>query len=91
MINERLESEGTTRSSDADMYIIYENLKPELIVMYSVVDNTWEMVAIDKDGQRIQGYPVPTKKELGKMKFSQDKKFATDAYGRSYKVMEKYC
>ena len=91
MINERLESEGTNRSSDADMYIIYENLKPELIVMYSVVDNTWEMIAVDKNGQRIQGYPVPTKKDLGKMKFSQDKKFATDAYGRSYKVMEKYC
>jgi hypothetical protein len=90
MINERLENEGTSRSAEAELYIAYENLKPELLVMYSVIDNTWEMVAVDKDGQRIQGYPVPSKKDLGKMKFSQDKKFATDAYGRSYKVMEKY-
>ena len=91
MINERLENEGTSRSIEAEKYIIYENMKPELIVTYSVVNNTWEMVAVDKDGQIIQGFPVPSKKDLGKMKFSQDKKFATDAYGRSYKVVEKYC
>lgn len=91
MINERLENEGTTRSIEAEKYIIYENMKPELIVTFSVVNNTWEMVAVDKDGQIIQGFPVPSKKDLGKMKFSQDKKFATDAYGRSYKVVEKYC
>lgn len=91
MINERLENEGTARSIEAEKYIIYENMKPELIVTYSVVNNTWEMVAVDKDGQIIQGFPVPSKKDLGKMKFSQDKKFATDAYGRSYKVVEKYC
>lgn len=91
MINERLENEGTARSIEAEKYIIYENMKPELIVTFSVVNNTWEMVAVDKDGQIIQGFPVPSKKDLGKMKFSQDKKFATDAYGRSYKVVEKYC
>lgn len=91
MINERLENEGAARSIEAEKYIIYENMKPELIVTYSVVNNTWEMVAVDKDGQIIQGFPVPSKKDLGKMKFSQDKKFATDAYGRSYKVVEKYC
>ena len=90
MINDRLENEGFNRSADADKYIIYENLKPELMIMYSVLDNTWEIIAVDKDGQRIIDYPVPTKKDLGKMKFSADKRFATDAYGRSYKVMEKY-
>lgn len=90
-INERLENEGITRTNEADMYIIYENMKPELIVMYSVMDNSWEVIAVDKDGQRIQGYPVPNKKDLGKVKFSSDKKYMTDAYGRSYKVMEKYC
>lgn len=91
MINERLENEGVARSIEAEKYIIYENMKPELIITFSVVNNTWEMVAVDKDGQIIQGFPVPSKKDLGKMKFSQDKKFATDAYGRSYKVVEKYC
>lgn len=91
VINERLENEGITRTNEADMYIIYENMKPELIVMYSVMDNSWEVIAVDKDGQRIQGYPVPKKSDLGKVKFSSDKKYMTDAYGRSYKVMEKYC
>lgn len=90
MINERLSNEGNGRSVEAEKYIIYENLKPELVIMYSVLDNTWEMIAQDKDGQRIIDYPVPTKKELGKMKFSTDRKFATDSYGRSYKVIEKY-
>ena len=90
MINERLSNEGNGRSIEAEKYIIYENLKPELVIMYSVLDNSWEMIAQDKDGQRIIDYPVPTKKELGKMKFSSDRKFATDSYGRSYKVIEKY-
>ena len=90
MINERLSNEGNGRSVEAEKYIIYENLKPELVIMYSVLDNSWEMIAQDKDGQRIIDYPVPTKKDLGKMKFSSDRKFATDSYGRSYKVIEKY-
>lgn len=88
-INERLMNESS-RSAEGDKYIIYENLQPELVIMYNVLDNSWDMIAVDKDGQRIIDYPVPTKKELGKMKFSSDHKFATDAYGRSYKCMEKY-
>ena len=89
-ISERLMNENTGRSSDSNKYIMYENLKPELVVLYNVMDNSWEMVAIDKDGQRIVDYPIPTRKELGKMKFSSDHRFATDAYGRSYKCTEKY-
>ena len=91
MINDRLESEGYTRSEEADKYIIYENLKPELRVLRSAVDNTWEVIAVDKDEHRIQGYPVPDRKSLGRCKFSADGKWMTDAYGRSYKVIEKFC
>ena len=90
MISERLSNEGLNRSIEADKYILYENLKPELVILYCVLDNSWEIIAQDKDGQRILDYPVPTKKDLGKMKFSTDRKFATDSYGRSYKVIEKY-
>ena len=89
-INERLMNEESNRSAEADKYIIYENLKPEYVIMFNVMDNTWEVVAIDKDGQRIPDYPVPTRRDLGKVKFSHDNRFATDAYGRTYKVMEKY-
>lgn len=91
-INERLNNEdnNTKRSIEADKYIMYENLKPELCVLFNNLDNTWEMVAMDKDGQRIIDYPVPTRKELGKVKFSSDRRFMTDGYGRSYKCIEKY-
>ena len=90
-INDRLENEGFIRSEEADKYIIYENLKPELRVLRSAVDNTWEIIAVDKDDQRILGYPVPDRKSLGKCKFSADGNYMTDAYGRSYKVIEKFC
>ena len=89
-INERLMNEETNRSSTADKYIIYENLKPEYVILFNVMDNSWEVVAVDKDGQRIPDYPVPTRRDLGKVKFSHDNRYATDAYGRTYKVMEKY-
>ena len=91
IINDRLENEGCIRSEEADKYIIYENLKPELRILRSAADNTWEVIAVDKDEHRIIDYPVPSKRDLGKMKFSADGKYATDAYGRSYRVIEKFC
>ena len=91
MINDRLESEGYVRSEEADKYIIYENLKPELRILRSAVDNSWEVIAVDKDEQRIIDYPVPDRKSLGRCKFSADGHWMTDAYGRSYKVIEKFC
>ena len=89
-ISERLMNEDRTRSDEAEKYIIYENLKPEYVILRSALDNSWEVIAVDKDGQRIPDYPVPSKKDLGRMKFSQDGRFATDAFGRSYKCMTKY-
>ena len=93
IINERLEKEVglNSRSVEAEKYIIYENLKPEIKILRNTMDNTWEIIAVDKDGQRIPDYPVPSKAELKKMKFSADGAWATDAYGRSYKVIEKFC
>ena len=91
MINERLENEGSSRSSEADLYIIYENLKPEIKILRNTMDNSWEVIAVDKDCQRIVNYPVPERKSLGKCKFSADGLWMTDAYGRSYKVIEKFC
>ena len=89
-ISERLMNEDRTRSDEAEKYIIYENLKPEYVILRSALDNSWEVIAVDKDGQRIPDYPVPSKKDLDRMKFSQDGRFATDAFGRSYKCMTKY-
>ena len=89
-INERLLNEDSLRSTEAEKYIIYENLQPEYKILRSAMDNSWEVIAVDKDGHRIHDYPVPSKKDLGRMKFSADGNFATDAYGRSYKVIEHY-
>ena len=89
-ISERLMNEDNSRSTEAEKYIIYENLQPEYKILRSAMDNSWEVIAVDKDGHRIHDYPVPSKKDLGRMKFSADGNFATDAYGRSYKVIEHY-
>ena len=89
-IAERLMNEDSNRSTEAEKYIIYENLKPEYKILRSAVDNTWEVIAVDKDGQRIPDYPVPTRAQLGRCKFSSDGAWMTDAYGRSYKVIEKF-
>ena len=89
-ISERLMNEDSLRSIEAEKYIIYENLQPEYKILRSAMDNTWEVIAVDKDGHRIHDYPVPIKKDLGRMKFSSDGNYATDAYGRSYKVIEHY-
>lgn len=93
-IAERLEKEHfdnfDRRSEDADKYIMYENMQVELVIKFNVMTNDWEMIAIDKNGQQIFDYPIPTRKELGKVKFSADHKYATDQYGRSYKCLEVY-
>lgn len=89
-ISERLMNEDSSRSTETEKYIIYENLQPEYKILRSAMDNSWEVIAVDKDGHRIHDYPVPSKKDLGRMKFSADGNYATDAYGRSYKVIEHY-
>lgn len=89
-ISERLESEGTTRSDEANKYIAYENLKVDLAIKLNALDNEWKVIAIDKHGQEVLDYPVPTRAELGKVKFSSDNKYASDKFGRSYKVLEVY-
>lgn len=89
-ISERLEEEDVGRSEDGDKYIRYEHMKVDLVIKFNVLNNDWDVVAIDKDGQQVIDYPVPTKKELGKVKFSSDNKYATDKFGRSFKVIEIY-
>ena len=90
-IAERLEEEGyDKRSDEGEKYIRYENMQVVLVIKFNVLNNDWEVVAIDKDGQQVTDYPVPSKQELGKVKFSSDNKYATDKFGRSFKVIEVY-
>lgn len=89
-IAKRLEENGTNRSEEGSKYILYENMNVELKIKFNVMNNDWKVVAINDQGQEIMDYPTPTKADLGKVKFSSDNKFATDKYGRSYKVIEIY-
>lgn len=89
-IAKRLEENGTNRSEEGSKYILYENMNVELKIKFNVMNNEWKVVAINDQGQEIMDYPTPTKADLGKVKFSSDNKFATDKYGRSYKVIEIY-
>lgn len=89
-IAERLSAENSGRSVEGDKYIAYENMNVDQIVKYCISDNTWELIAVDEHGQQVIDFPVPTRKELGKVKFSTDNRFMTDQFGRSYKVVEKY-
>lgn len=89
-ISERLQQEGVSRSEEADKYIMYENLNAKLIVKYNVLNNDWKIVAVDEYDQEILDYPVPTRQELGKVKFSADNRYMTDKYSRTYQVIEIY-
>ena len=88
-IASRLEKENNPfRSSDGSKYIEYENLEVKLHIKKCVDTGELEFVALDKDKQQIFDYPVPTKRDVGKMKFSPDGTYATDSRGRSYRVTE---
>lgn len=90
MIEERLSSE-TNRyrdSEDGDTYIRYENLGVKLYIKRCIDSGEWDIIALDKNKQQIFDYPIPDKDSLGKMKFSDDGTYASDKFGRSYKVIE---
>lgn len=89
-ISKRLEESNNIRSEEGSKYIKYENMNVELKIKFNVGNNEWKVIAVDGQGQEILDYPTPTKADLGKIKFSSDNKFATDKYGRSYKVIEIY-
>ena len=88
-IAKRLEQE-TDRSDEANKYILYENLNVELKIKYNAVNDDWRIIAVGDNGNEVLDYPIPDKKDLGKVKFSADHKYATDKFGRSYKVIEIY-
>ena len=88
-ISKRLEG-NNDRSIEADKYIIYENMNVDLRIKYNAVNDDWRVIAVTEDGQELADYPIPDKKDLGKVKFSADHKYATDKFGRSYKVIEYY-
>ena len=89
MIEERLEnSDFKLRSEEADKYIEYENMGVQIKIKRCIDTNEWEFIAVDRHNQQIFGYPLPTKKSVGTIKFSSDGSYATDDLGRTYSVVE---
>jgi len=86
---DRLDSdENPYRSSEGSKYIEYENDDVKLHVKKCIDTGEWEFVALTKTGKQLYDYPLPSKRDAGRMKFSDDGNYATDAKGRMYNVIE---
>jgi hypothetical protein len=89
LIEERLETEQNHfRSENGSKYIQYENLGVKIKVKRCIDTGEWEFIAVDRDNQIVYDYPLPNKRDVGKMKFSDT--YATDERGRSYALVEYY-
>ena len=89
ILMDRLESSGNpNRSIAGSKYIEYENKGVKIYVKKCIDTGEWEFVAIDKSKQQIDDYPLPTKRDAGRMRFSDDGTYATDSKGRIYSVIE---
>lgn len=88
-IEERLETEGNPfRSEAGSKYIQYENRGVKICIKRCIDTGEWEFIAIDRDNQQVFDYPLPRKRDVGKVRFSDDGRYATDERGRTYKVIE---
>lgn len=86
---DRLEVDGNPYRSEAGTkYIEYEGKGVKLYVKKCIDTGEWEFVAIDKNKQQIDDYPLPTKRDAGRMRFSDDGTYCTDSKGRIYNVIE---
>lgn len=91
LIDERLENvDNPFRSEEGSKYIEYENLGVKIKIKKCIDTNEWDFIAIDRNGMQIYDYPLPRKVDCGKMKFSPDGSYGTDAQGRTYDVIDYY-
>lgn len=90
-INRRLNDEGNQfRSSAGSKLIQYENAGIKVFVRRYIDTGAWDFVALDKDNQIVDDYPLPLKSDAGKMSFNDAGSHATDDMARTYKVIELY-
>ena len=88
-LESRLEyDENPFRSEEANKYIEYENRGVQIYIKKCIDTGEWEFIALDKTKQQIYDYPVPRKRDVGKVKFSDDGTYGTDSRGRMYKVID---
>lgn len=89
LIEERLsDTDNPFRSEAGTKYIQYENRGVKIYIKRCIDNGEWEFIALDRDNQQVYDYPLPKKRDVGKVKFKDD--YATDERGRMYKVIEYY-
>ena len=76
------------RSDEGNRLIQYEALNPEVCITKSLNTGEVGIIAIDKDGNRLDEYPIPTLKDLGKLVFNNEAGTCTDFTGRIFRVIE---
>ena len=87
--DERLAHEDNDyRSEDGNKMIAYEALAPQVCIEKSKLTGEIRVVAIDKDGNYIEDYPVPKVSDLGTLSYNNDTGTATDCTGRLFKVID---
>lgn len=90
-MEERLSStDNPFRSAEGDKYIEYENRGVTIKVSKCIDTGEWNFIAVDNVGSRIDDYPLPSKKDAGRMRFSDDGGYCTDKMGRMYELVEYY-
>lgn len=89
-LEERLMEGNPYRSDEGTKYIEYENSGVKICVKKCIDTGEWEFIALDKHNQQIFDYPLPSKRSVGKMRFSEDGSYVTDERGIMYNVIEYY-
>lgn len=90
-LEERISTEGRGfRSAEGDKYIEYEDRGVKILVKKCIDTGEWHFIGVDKFGQEVPDYPVPSRRSVGRMKFSSDGTYCTDEKSRMYKVIEYY-
>ena len=78
------------REAEADKYLKYENMDVKVHVVYKDEakdddPDKYEFVAIDKNGDIVEDYPLPT--DTSSMGVNLSTKIATDKYGAKYPLI----
>ncbi|MMZ42332.1 hypothetical protein D1872_38530 [compost metagenome] len=89
-IEERLAQLGGNqyRSDEGNLQIMYESMGVTVNIRRYIDSGEYEFYAVDKQGNEIVGYPLPSEDMVGRIKFSSDYRSASDKYGRIYRVNE---
>lgn len=77
------------QSEELNKYVKYQSLEPKIMIEKNIDSGDWRFIAMGKDEQEIDDYPLPEKDDLG-ITFTDDGEYGTDKYGRRYKVISTF-